>query len=463
MCLKIQCSAVLFLMALILSSCGSGRDTVQPAVQNAGGSQALAGSPGGQQLLTPELSDSALATPQSTEPSRSIDIPAVLAEIDALAAPADVDKAVFAELKAELARLLGNPESSAGTGNQREVPVISDPDAYDAKGEYLVPVFGQPFPQPYGDGTGLRFTIPGDFDENGIVNIADIVPLARNYGKEAHDNNGYYLNKIDWDNNHIITQADLVGIAVNFGAHVRQLFVYRSMDMQDYPWLSGEYDQIAPAMIVPFSRLLPGDQQNLPSFVYSLPDLQPGEFHWSRLDFSWGLQPAGWLNYRRPSGLIDTDLQLEYADGILHCLQYMPGDFGANSIVELSDISGVSLQYDWARAMQDGGISIPEYMDRNRDGHVGYADSIVCLADLMAYYNLTVYGYYVYVTQDPASIPPAEGASTGNVVKYSFNPEDSREGSGRPARLAFALADQPAGSYIWVENGYVRSEVIQIP
>ena len=388
---------------------------------------------------------------------------AALAEIDALAAPDDVDADVFAELKAELTRLLGDPGLAVQASTERESSAVYDPAAYDMTAAYWSNYGQQPLLVLYPEGFRLNLIHPGDYDSNGLVNAADIVPLAMHLGQSV--NNGFpdYLNQIDGDGNNLITVADIVTIARNYGSQVKDLALYRSMDLEDYPWFPGEADRIAPVQQFSMAQLQRGGAGQLGYFSFTIDDLQPGEYYWTRLELESGPQQIGWINHIPEPYPQRVELDLQYANGKLSCYHYFPGDLDGNLSVNISDITNVQRQVFLAEILHENGQSIPDFLDRNRDGHVGHADGMYQMTEIMAALNSSTDAYYVHITDDPGQLPPADGSSFsgGETQMYIFY--ELKILSTNPLRFEFPELEIPSGSYVWVDNGRIFSEVIQIP
>lgn len=393
----------------------------------------------------------------------AIDLPAALAEIDSLAVPADVDNALFAELKAELARLLGEPATHDGAGQARETNAVYDPDAYDMTASYWSNYGQQPFLLLYPEGFRLNLIHPGDYDSNGLVNAADIVPLAMHLGQSVNNSFPDYLNQIDGDGNNLITVADIVTIAINYGSQVKHLSLYRSMDLEDYPWFPGEADRIPPVQQFSMVQLQRGGAGQLGYFSFTIDDLHVGEYYWTRLELESGPQQVGWINHIPMPYPQRVELELQYVDGELSCYHYFPGDLDGNANVNIADISMIQRQVFLADNLQEAGRGIPDFLDRNQDGHLGHADGMYQMTEIMAGLSSSTDAYFVHITDDPGQLPPADGSSFsgGDTQMYLFY--ELKILSSNPKRLEFPELEIPSGSYVWVDNGRIFSEVIQIP
>lgn len=144
-------------------------------------------------------------TPSPVAPVAA-EVNAVLAELAATPAPPGVDAGLFEQLKQELAtqlellqqgKLVSAPPS--GEGNR-----VNDLVAFDN-----------------GDGTAdvlWHYRNIGDYDQNGAVAIADITPLAQNFGQSVPPGDLSVLSVVDGDGNGTIGISDVTPIAQHFGA-----------------------------------------------------------------------------------------------------------------------------------------------------------------------------------------------------------------------------------------------------
>jgi hypothetical protein len=135
-----------------------------------------------------------------------INLSAELMELDAMQTPKGVDPAVFAQLKASLrtaliARGEGKLVSTPPMGPANAVPDLSVTDT--------------------GGGTAditWHYYNVGDYNQDGVVNVADITPLAIHYGQGwvAGEENTLAA-VVDGSGNKSVDIADVTQIAMNFG------------------------------------------------------------------------------------------------------------------------------------------------------------------------------------------------------------------------------------------------------
>jgi len=150
-----------------------------------------------------------------------------LAELDALETPAGVDPALFAQLKDALADALnescraaiyGRRDSIRNDDGGDESPpyrCVSTPPTGDANKVTDLAIADN------GEGTYTltwHYRNSGDYDQNGVVAIEDIIPLAVHFGEsyELSDRN-CLLAVIDGSGNGTVDIADITPIAMNLG------------------------------------------------------------------------------------------------------------------------------------------------------------------------------------------------------------------------------------------------------
>jgi len=157
-----------------------------------------------------------------------------LAEIQGAAAPAGVDAAVWEQLKAELARVVGARAS---------LPVIPrhSPAGTRAllKTTSAPPVNAESAPQlsyiTASSTLGWGYFNSGDYDQNGEVNVADLTPLGLHFGEVGPFAPDSAQSVIDGDGNGEINLADVTQIGLNFGRRVEGYRVYVADSVSGYP------------------------------------------------------------------------------------------------------------------------------------------------------------------------------------------------------------------------------------
>jgi len=170
-------------LALLLLACGGGRK---------GGSIAP---PAGGQLAPP-----ATAQPAPSVPPGGQAVDEVLAELEAMPTPEGVSDAVFSELKAALRDAL----TAKGVSKLASGPPIGPSNSVD---DLTLVDYGN-------DNYGLTwsYTNVGDYNQDGIVNISDITPLAVHFNEAADPTNEW----IDGNGDTVINISDITPLAAGF-------------------------------------------------------------------------------------------------------------------------------------------------------------------------------------------------------------------------------------------------------
>jgi hypothetical protein len=164
-------------------------------------------------------STSSILSPNAAHP-RSMEIGEALAELDAMQAPEGVNSEVFQQLKDALRTAL----VARGEGK-----LIASPPAGPNN---AIPDFAV---TNNGDGTfhvAWHYYNIGDYNQDGVVSIADITPLAMHYGETWSKAVPLDVNTIaavvDGSNNEKVDIADVTPIAMYFGSEVTHYSVQTS-------------------------------------------------------------------------------------------------------------------------------------------------------------------------------------------------------------------------------------------
>lgn len=154
-------------------------------------------------------------------------IQAQLIELEALPRPEPVSAADWLSLKAALRSMLEARLSAAGPPRQARLAPAAD-------GAATVLSFDDQSQTFY-----WSLHNPGDYDQNGEVNVADLTPLGLHFGEsytpgppEANDS---IQAVVDGDGNGEINLADLTPIGANFGRSISHYLLVASPDGTGYP------------------------------------------------------------------------------------------------------------------------------------------------------------------------------------------------------------------------------------
>ncbi len=165
--------------------------------------------------------------------AQGIAVSDVISQIKELSAPTGVNEELFNSLKNELEKALitrGVAKLASGppTGEANYIP---DLEAIDIDGQL-----------------NLRWSYynVGDYNQDGVVNIQDVLPLARHF-RHKRDENGSWTDGldevIDGNGDGMVDIRDVKSLADNFFNEVREYLVYGSLDGET--WLPEPVGRIA--------------------------------------------------------------------------------------------------------------------------------------------------------------------------------------------------------------------------
>ena len=198
---------------LLLLSCGGGKQASVLSGQSPDWMTAV--SPAGAGL--PVTLQGAVPLQRNDQP-REIALDEALAELDALETPTGVDGVLFSQLKEALREALRNTWTTGlppvGTGETpvlqgKQGKLVSTPPTGEANRVEDLELINN------GDGTYTltwSYRNCGDYNQDGIVNIMDITPLAVHFNETAGETNEW----IDGNADTVINIMDITPLAANF-------------------------------------------------------------------------------------------------------------------------------------------------------------------------------------------------------------------------------------------------------
>ena len=148
-------------------------------------------------------------------PPLGVDLQQALWELEALPTPQGVDAATFALLKAELRKMLvgrgASKFTSAAHGSNRSkvIDLIAEREASGALFHW-------------------SYRNEGDFNQDGIVNIADLAMMGINYGKDSTAPDWATARAADGNENGHVDITDLYSIGEDFLNRVTRYRLQRS-------------------------------------------------------------------------------------------------------------------------------------------------------------------------------------------------------------------------------------------
>jgi hypothetical protein len=125
----------------------------------------------------------------------------------------------------------------------------------------------------------------GDYDQNTVVTLADLTPLAVRFSERGPFEYFNAISVVNGDGNAEINLGDITPIAANFGRNVGQTVAYAlygSMDPGDYPAANDEAQKISPFANVGWVTVLGWLGHDRLFFVYNIPAPQANMFYWAR-------------------------------------------------------------------------------------------------------------------------------------------------------------------------------------
>ncbi len=303
-----------------------------------------------------------MRTPPSARPLPAQSLDSALAELGSLAPPDGVDQGVFAQLKAELARLLqaraeGKLPAAAPEGPENAIADL----ALTGDGES-------------GFQLTWRYRNHGDYDQNGKVGVSDITPIAQHFGELVPEDGGNSLAAvIDGSGNGQVDIADVTAIAQRFGVGVASYSVRSSK----FEW--GSYTEIG---AVGFDDV-PGGDEERKLFTFALvPEMNT----WYRVL----PQDLGW-----DEGVVSNAVQFTGEDPpLIVSVSPLSGTVGAETQFAAVVTGGSPRTYQWSFG---GGAEPNTSVDQSPTVTLGEAGLYSCLLHVENIYGVDDYEFTLTV------------------------------------------------------------------
>jgi len=318
-----------------------------------------------------------------------------------------------------------------------------------------------------------HYASKGDGDQNGVVNLADIVPFAQHFGETyskeywlrddgsaSFDYGAYLLYNIDGNDNTLIDLADITLIARNFGASALGGYeVFSAHDAANYPAAPDAPNGSGTSWVahVAFEAAYPSDLNGTTS-----PQYYGKKF---RADVTAGLGYCFWVRPVDEQGRRGTPSTIAYAStlyppagasnqqavswdaasGMLSWYYHNRGDYDQNGIVVMLDIGMIGRFFNQDAHQEEG--SILTVVDGDGNGFISLGD----LQPIAQYYYSAVTGYNVYAS---ANIADYEACADGEsvIAPIGHVAFSAAQGDTMVDRLRFSfhLASHQPGMYCWV-------------
>ncbi|MCB1216299.1 PQQ-binding-like beta-propeller repeat protein [bacterium] len=219
----------------------------------------------------------------------------------------------------------------------------------------------------------------GDYDQNGEVNAADLVPLANHFGEEGEFDYLSIQAVIDGDGNGVINLADVTPIGQNFGRRILGTRLFASESFDDFPPDPQQPDGPGAVVIatVPLEAGISGTRL---LFRYSVP-ADDYDIYWFRFTDGDADGPASyrfsqpqWPHYGYDIG---QGQRVEVPGPLNKALRWkLSMDGGLTSSISIDSIGNMFVGTEFAKffAIDDEGNIIGEFSAEGR------LDSTPCLA-----------------------------------------------------------------------------------
>jgi len=328
------------------------------------------------------------------------------------------------------------------------------------------------------------YSFPGDYNQDGIVSLSDMVPLAVRFGARNPGGKAWLEHAIDGvvngDMNGEVNLGDLAPLGQNFGRRLTEFRIYGTEHYElDYPNADDSKPDVKPVVRVSPSTMQGNPVTERTYFRAIVPQVSLTAFYWVRpvIDGAVGL-PSGvasrgafigqsWEPASPVPQFYDPHYGLAY-DPVAKEVSFYPtfrGDTDRNGGVNYGDLTpiGVNL-YAQGPFPRDSRLWD---IDASRDGRIDDLD----IAYISLNFGARVGGYHLYAATSGADVPEHPWAQSKIAPLADF------ELTGDPfAPEPWVYTyDAAPGTYFWVRpycwlssdptqyDESPISEVIQVP
>ncbi len=359
-----------------------------------------------------------------------------------------------------------------------------------APAQSVHPGLGQPLsPTPvvfadyYNKFIRVYYNIRGDYNQDGEVNLQDILPLSLYFGNRPSDNRTYGIVPggpiydtmhtepsfyVDGNSDGAIDLSDLDTIGLNFGNSVPGFNICASPDYaRDYPF-DGSVARSTMLGMFTLPITTGNESGDRAYWEIHLPQMDYANHYWVHPRSGDEVERASIvaldIGDYPPSTDKEFGLAYDAGLGILSWNTNLRGDLDMNNEVNFGDITAVGINTGKQGPFQIDSDQWP--IDPSRDGLVDMGD----LA-MLDYLFANEGNYRVFATTDPLQVPQ-DATDPQSIQPHSQHGhlELTWEclGSGDRARAVLETTFDP-GTYVWIRmfsdggSESPRSEVIQIP
>ena len=186
----------------------------------------------------------------------------VIAEIELAEQPSGVDSALYEMLRAGLIDAIANRGASK---------IVAAPPTDDSSAAPLQYAMGN---------LNWRYYCTGDYNQNGLVEVADLTPLGQNYNVAGPFEPTSALSVVDGNSDGLIAVTDITPIGQNYGNQVSAYNVYGSDLEDDYP--DNAADDNGGATLVDTVDFSTGIKNPGERIVFSYTPTAPFAYYWVR-------------------------------------------------------------------------------------------------------------------------------------------------------------------------------------
>jgi hypothetical protein len=304
-----------------------------------------------------------------------------------------------------------------------------------------------------------RYTNPGDYNQDGIVNITDISEIGKHFGYFDEGSQGAFILKnraeyvIDGNGDGRITINDLTAIGQNWEHSMLGGFrIYRSGDFADYPPSHTAENGPGAELVagVGFEKTSSDDDVGRRHFTHDVaaPDIH--YYYWIRpVDESGaeGTPSNAIMQIGLDAPRIDGAAAVANWDadtGTLSWYYYHPGDFNQDGIVGINDLHVIGIHYQ--AVVPSDPNAIESVIDYSCDGVVNLSDA----EGIDIRWQSRISGYYIYSTTNPSDYPWCNDSPSANPPLASVWVCDFDNSYDRRLQLEYVVADPIPGAYYWV-------------
>lgn len=316
------------------------------------------------------------------------------------------------------------------------------------------------------------YTNPGDYNQDGIVNITDISEIGKHFGYFYEGSQGAFIPSrdveyvIDGNGDGRITINDFTAIGQNWMHSMLGGFrIYHSRNIADYPVSNTASNGNGVELVASVGLDATSSNRNTNRLLFThdvaAPDIH--SYYWLRPvdeNGAEGTPSSAIMQIGLGTTRIDASAALASWDedsGTLSWYYYHPGDYNQNGIVDILDLTQIGL-HDQLEVTDDPN-TLESIVDYNCNGVVDIGD----MEGIDDHWQSRIDGYYIYSSTDIADYPvrndsPPAIEPLGSILTccgyylYPITSENYRDCEVFFSRrlIEYTVPDPVPGAYYWV-------------